>query len=305
MREAFGDSLFNLAKCNQLIVVLDADVGNSTKTEIIATQLERQFIEMGIAESNMIGVAAGLAAVGYMPWVVTFAVFLVNRGLDQIRQEIAQTHANVKLVGAYAGLSGGFVGKTHHAVNDVAILRSLPGMLIAEPADPSEVTEVLSEACEYDGPIYIRLNRNSAGDCPNRRRFRFGEGSELREGLSGVIISTGVQTVRCSRALESLERDGYSIGLVHIPSIKPFPNAMIREMARKYRRILVVEEHSIIGGLGEAVATAIAESNCTAEVSLAGIPDEDTFSASSDELLEHYGLDGLSLRRRIVDYLVR
>lgn len=289
-RVVFGETLADLAANDPRIVLLDGDLANSTRADIFAAAHPDRFLQMGIAEQNMVGAAAGLATLGYIPFVSTFACFAVSRALDPIRVLVAQPHLNVKIVGGYSGLLTGLTGKTHQAVDDLAVMRAMPGMVVLAPADDVEAEAVLRWAAAYDGPIYVRLARD-----PSPRLFSGGlsfdpgRGTVLREGRDLAIISTGIQTSRALAAAARLAEDGIEAHVLHLPSVKPIDRRAIVEAARSTRLVLTTEEHTIIGGLGGAVAEVLSEEFPT-RIVRNGI--EDTFgeSAPNEALLDKYGL---------------
>ncbi len=289
-RETFGRTMSELADENPNVLVLDADLANSTKADIFAAAHPDRFLQMGIAEQNMVGVAAGLATQGFIPVVTTFACFAVYRALDQVRVLVAQPHLNVKVAGAYSGLLTGFTGKTHQAIDDLSVMRSMPGMVVIAPADEAETRAALRAAIEYEGPVYLRLTRDPgpllfAGE----ETFEIGRARWLRHGADVTIFSTGQETTRVLDAAGILEGRGIRAAVVHVPTIKPLDAELIRRAARATRRIVSAEEHSVIGGLGAAVAEALGEAGGLPHLRL-GIQDTWGESASNDDLLERHGL---------------
>src|ERR1700722_12463322 len=243
MRDVWGDTLVALGKANPNVLVLDADLANSTKADKFAKACPERFLQMGIAEQNFIGAAVGLASVGYIPWLSTFAVFFTHRAVDPIRMLVAQTHANVKLGAAYAGLLTGLTGKTHQDVEDLAIMRAMPGMTVLAPADEFEGEAMIRWATEYSGPVYLRLARDA---CPavfgSDYKFTLGKTYRLREGSDLLMISTGPQSVRCVEAAEHLAKEGISAGVLHVPSIKPVNVEEIVKACESAPIIFTVEE---------------------------------------------------------------
>ncbi|MGH2465861.1 MAG: transketolase family protein [Candidatus Limnocylindrales bacterium] len=289
-RETFGRTISELADEDPNILVLDGDLANSTKADIVAGAHPDRFLQMGIAEQNMVGVAAGLATQGFIPIVSTFACFAVYRALDQVRVLVAQPHLNVKLVGAYSGLTTGFTGKTHQAIDDLSVMRSIPGMVVIAPADEAETRTALRAAVAYVGPVYVRLTRDPGPLIFDRAdAFEIGRARWLRQGADVTIFSTGQQTTRVLQAADLLERRGIEAAVVHVPTLKPLDAELIRRAARATGRIVSAEEHAIIGGLGAAVAEAVGESGGVPQLRL-GIQDRWGESASNDDLLERHGL---------------
>ena len=270
--------------------VLDGDLANSTKADIVARERSDHFLQMGIAEQNMMGVAAGMASCGLIPWLSSFAVFLVNRDLDQLRVVVAQPKLNVKIGSAYTGLLTGMTGKTHQEVSDIAIMRAMPNMTVLAPADGTETRLAMLAAHGCEGPVYVRLTRDPHptifGD---DHTFEVGRAYVLREGDDVTIMSTGVQTVRALQAADLLAAEGVSAHVLHVPSIKPIDTEAIIAAARKTGRVVATEDHTIIGGLGGAIAEILGENAPTPMIRV-GIRDTYGESAPNDDLLEKYGL---------------
>jgi transketolase len=299
LRDVFGDTLVSLAGTNPNVVVLDADLANSTKADKFAVAYPDRFLQMGIAEQNFVGVAVGLAAVGFVPWLSTFTVFFTHRAVDPIRMLVAQTKANVKLGAAYAGLLTGLTGKTHQDVEDIAIMRAMPDMTVLAPADAIEGEAIIRWATEFQGPVYLRLARDVAPNVFDQAyRFVPGRTISLREGTDVLLISTGPQSVRCLQAAELLHGQGISTGVLHVPSIKPVNKEEIVSASEKVKLVITVEEHSIYGGLGGMVAEILSESSPRRVVRL-GIEDRWGESAPNDYLLDLFGMSPARLSERI------
>jgi len=290
MRDAWGEALVELAGPYPDLVVLDGDLANSTKADTFAAAVPDRFFEMGIAEQNMLGVAAGLATVGYVPWISTFAAFLAKRALDQIRVVIAQPHLNVKMCGSYSGILTGKTGKTHQSVEDIAIFRAMPGVVTIVPADVVELRSAMTVMMETPGPVYLRLTRDPSPTIfPETYQFAIGAGVLLRDGGDIGLIGTGVQTVRVLEAADLLAAAGIAAAVLHLPTLKPLDVAAIVALADRTGAIVTAEDHSIIGGLGGAVAETLGEHRPTP---LRRIGWQDTYgeSAPNDALLEKYAL---------------
>ena len=271
-------------------VVLDGDLANSTRADIFADAHPDRFFEMGIAEQNMIGVAAGLATVGFVPWISTFAAFVAKRALDQIRVVVAQPHLNVKLCGSYSGILTSKTGKTHQSVEDIAIFRAMPGVTTIVPADVVELGSAMRAMMENPGPVYLRVTRDASPVIfADDYRFEIGKGHLLRDGSDVGIVSTGVQTVRVLAAADALAAEGISASVLHLPTIKPLDRAAIVALAERTGAIVTAEDHSIYGGLGSAVAEVLGEERPTR---MRRIGWQDTYGESgpNDALLEKYGL---------------
>ena len=299
LRDVFGDTLISLGSTNPNLLVLDADLANSTKADKFAKAYPARFLQMGIAEQNFVGVAVGLASLGFVPWLSSFTVFFTHRAIDPIRMLVAQTHANVKIGAAYAGLMTGLTGKTHQDVQDLAIMRAMPDMVVLAPGDPIEAEAVIRWATEYEGPVFVRLARDT---CPNvfdeQYRFVPGRTISLREGGDVLLVSTGPQSARCLQAAELLQGQGISTGVLHVPSIKPVNKEEIVHEAEKARIVVTVEEHSIYGGLGGMVAEILSEASPRRVIRF-GIEDRWGESAPNDYLLDAFKMSPPRLSERI------
>jgi transketolase len=299
LRDVFGDTLVSLGASDPNVVVLDADLANSTKADKFAKMYPGRFLQMGIAEQNFVGVAVGLASLGYVPWLSTFTVFFTHRALDPIRMLVAQTHANVKIGAAYAGVLTGLTGKTHHDVQDLAIMRAMPDMTVVAPADAIEGEAIIRWATEYEGPVYVRLARDASPNVFDEQyRFVPGKTISLKEGSDVLLISTGPQSVRCLQAAELLEGQGISAGVLHVPSIKPVNKEEIISAAEKAKVVVTVEEHTIYGGLGGLVAEILSEASPRRVVRF-GIDDRWGESAPNDYLLDLFQMSAPRLSERI------
>jgi transketolase len=299
LRDVFGDTLVSLGSTNPNLVVLDADLANSTKADKFAKMYPARFLQMGIAEQNFVGVAVGLASLGFVPWLSTFTVFFTHRALDPIRMLVAQTHANVKIGAAYAGVLTGLTGKTHHDVQDIAIMRAMPDMTVVVPADAIEGEAIIRWATEHEGPVYVRLARDPSPNVFDEKyRFVLGGTISLKEGSDVLLISTGPQSVRCVQAAELLEGQGISTGVLHVPSIKPVNKEEIVNAAEKVKLVVTVEEHTIYGGLGGLVAEILAEASPRRVIRF-GIEDRWGESAPNDFLLDLFQMSAQRLSERI------
>jgi transketolase len=299
LRDVFGDTLVSLGSTNPNVVVLDADLANSTKADKFAKMYPGRFLQMGIAEQNFVGVAVGLASLGYVPWLSTFTVFFTHRAIDPIRMLVAQTHANVKIGAAYAGLLTGLTGKTHHDVQDLAIMRAMPDMTVVAPADAIEGEAIIRWATEYEGPVYVRLARDPSPNVFDERyRFVPRKTISLKEGSDVLLVSTGPQSVRCLQAAELLHAQGISAGVLHVPSIKPVNKEEIVSAAEKSKVVVTVEEHTIYGGLGGLVAEILSEASPRRVIRF-GIDDRWGESAPNDYLLDLFQMSAPRLSERI------
>jgi len=289
-RVVFGETLVELASQDSRVVCLDGDLATSTRTDMLFKAHPDRFFMMGIAEQNMFGVAAGMASVGLIPFVSTFACFTAKRALDQIRIVIAQPGLNVKFIGAYSGILTGKTGKTHQSVEDLTVFRAMPNVVSIAPIDGVEVRQAMHAMVEYDGPVYLRLTRDPMpvimGDS---YQFQIGKAVTLWEGKDITLIGTGEQTQRCLDAANLLAAEGISAFVLHVPTLKPLDVEAIVNAAAATGLVVTAEDHSILGGLGGAVAEVLGEEY---PVPMKRIGLRDTFgeSASNAPLLEKYGL---------------
>ena len=289
-RVMFGETLVELIEQDPRVVVLDGDLANSTRADLVADKYPDHFIEMGIAEQNMVGVAAGLATLGFIPFTATFAAFSTYRDLDQIRVVVAQPALHVIIVGAYSGIQTGKTGKTHQASNDLSVFRSMPNMTVVAPADPVEVRQAMHALVAHKGPAYLRLTRDPFRTIfDGNDQFRLGRAVTLREGNDVALIGTGEQSIRCLEAADLLSAEGIHASVLHVPTIKPLDEEAILAVAQRTGHVVTAEDHSIIGGLGGAVAEILGERHPTPMGRL-GWQDVDAESAPNDPLLEKYGL---------------
>lgn len=289
-RDAYGEVLAELGAENENVVVLDADLSGSTKTSGFAKKFPERFFNMGIAEANMIGTAAGLAAAGKIPFASTFAIFAVGRAWEQVRQSVAYPKANVKIVATHSGVTVGEDGGSHQAIEDIAIMRAVPNMTVIVPADGVETKLAIRAAAAYKGPVYVRLGRNKVQTVvPEGFKFEIGKGVTLREGRDLTIIGTGLMTAQALAAAEQLQAAGISAKVLHIATIKPLDEELILAAARETGAIVTCEEHSIVGGLGGAVAELLAE-KCPTPLTRLGIKDRFGLSGKAEDLLKYFGL---------------
>ncbi|MGD2127475.1 MAG: transketolase C-terminal domain-containing protein [Desulfobacteraceae bacterium] len=289
-RVMFGETLVELIDQNPLVVVLDGDLANSTRADIVAEKRPDHFLEMGIAEQNMIGVAAGLAAVGFIPFISTFAAFAASRDLDQIRVVVTQPGLHVIITGAYSGIQTGKTGKTHQSPNDLSIFRSMPNMTVVAPADDVEVRQAMHALVTHEGPAYLRLTRDPFKTIFDENyRFILGKAVTLREGNDVALIGTGEESIRCLKAADLLVADGISTHVLHVPTLKPIDEEAVLAAAQRTRRVITAEDHSILGGLGGAVAEVLGERRPT-PILRVGWRDVDGESAPNEPLLDKYGL---------------
>ena len=303
MRDVWGDTLVSLGSTNPNVLVLDADLANSTKADKFAKMYPERFLQMGIAEQNFIGAAVGLASVGFIPWLSTFTVFFTHRAIDPIRMSAAQTHANIKIGAAYSGILTGLTGKTHQDVQDLAIMRAMPEMIVIAPLDSVECEAAIRWATDHNGPVYLRLARDVCPDVFDPGyEFVLGRTIQLKQGKDVLLVSTGPQSYRCKEAADLLAQDGISAGVLHVPSIKPINTDELIKACEGSNVVVTVEEHSIYGGLGGLVAEILSESS-PRKVVRVGIEDRWGESAPNDFLLDLFHLSPTRLSERIKELL--
>jgi transketolase len=304
-RDAYGEVLAELGAENGNIVVLDADLSGSTKTAVFGKRFPERFFNMGIAEANMIGTAAGLAAAGKIPFVSTFAIFAAGRAWEQIRQSVAYPKANVKIVPTHGGITVGEDGGSHQSVEDIAIMRAIPNMTVIVPADAAETRQVIRAVAAHKGPVYVRLGRNKVPAIfPDDCHFEIGKGCEVLHGTDMTFVTTGLMTGQAVKAAELLKKEGISARIVHIATVKPLDQEIILKAAGETGAIVTAEEHSIIGGLGGAVAELLAE-NLPTPLKRVGIRDRFGTSGKAEELLKYFGLTAEDLSEAAREVLAR
>lgn len=302
-REAYGNALLKLGATSNNVVVLDADLSKSTKTADFGATYPERFINVGIAEQNLMGIAAGLASYGKIPFASTFAVFATGRAFEIIRNSICYPNLNVKIAATHAGISVGEDGGSHQSIEDIALMNSLPNMSVIVPADARETEEVIKYAAAHDGPVYIRLGRLAAVDLFDESyTYQYGKGVQLVEGDDVAIFATGLMTSEAKKAAEILKADGISARVVHIPTIKPIDRIIIEQAARECKFIVTAEEHSVIGGLGSVVADVVTEKYPTRVVKI-GLNDVFGESGTPTELLEKYGMTAANVVRVVKENL--
>jgi len=307
IREIYGETLTELGADHPDIVALDADVSSSTKSAVFGKAHPERFFNMGIAESNMVATAAGLASVGKIPFVNAFATFLTTLGLLAVRAQICSGNLNVKLAGGHSGLSGGQDGATHHAVEDIAFMRALPNMTVIVPGDAACTRWATRwAALEHRGPVYLRINRESYPDLYDAEaEFAPGRGAIVRDGRDVTVIACGILVSKALEAAEELEAEGVSVRVVDMYSIKPIDEVLILDCARETGAIVTAEEHNLYGGLGGAVAEVLAKHGSAAPTEFVALRDTFTESGVYGDLLAKYGLDAAGVRRGITAVLER
>jgi transketolase len=290
LRDAYGRALVDLGEQDERVVAVDADLASSSKMSLFADAFPERFFQMGIAEQNMTGVAAGLAAVGFIPFTNSFACFATLRTTDQIRTSIAQPALPVVIGGAYSGLLAGKTGKTHQAIEDMAVMRALPNMTVVAPGDGVELRKAVFAVADYGAPVYLRMTRDpSPVVFDESYDFKIGRAALVREGTDVTVITTGVMVGRAVAAADLLAVEGVSLHLLHVHTVKPLDVAAVVAAAEKTGLVVTAEEHNIIGGLGGAVAEALGEHRPT-PMKRVGVADVWSESASNDDLLQKYGL---------------
>jgi len=306
IRDVYGEVLAELGNNNKDVVVLDADLSGSTKSATFKKSHPDRFLNMGIAELNMTATAAGLAAAGKIPFINTFAVFLSTMGLISTRAQICYGNLNVKYGGAYCGLSDAFDGTSHHATEDMAVMRSLPNMRVIVPSDATSTYWATFLAAELEGPVYLRLSRDVYPDLYEEGyKFELGKGAIVREGTDCTVIGCGILTHKAIEAAEKLAAEGISVRVVDMYSIKPIDRDLILKCAAETGAIVTAEEHSIIGGLGSAVSEVLASEGAAAPVDFVGLQDCFTESGPYNELLHKYGLDADAVYAAVKNVLKR
>lgn len=293
-RVAYGDALAKLGAENDKIVVLDADLAHATMTAKFMEKFPERFFNAGIAEANMVDMAAGLSTMDLVPFCSTFAVF-AGRAYDQIRNGVCYPHFNVKFGMTHAGITLGEDGGSHEAIEDIALMRVLPGMTILSPSDANQVYKAVKAASEYDGPVYIRLGRLPSPVLPEQP-FEIGKANVLREGTDAVIIATGIVVCNALEAAEELAKEGKSVAVVNMHTIKPIDREIIEKYVDSSHKIFTLEEHSVIGGLGDAVMDVI---NGRKPITKIGVQDRFGQSGKPDALLDEYGLSTEKIVARI------
>lgn len=289
-REAYGKALSQLTKENKNIIVLDADLSKSTKTCDVKASSPESFYNMGIAEANMVGVAAGLASTGKIVFASSFAMFLAGRAFEQIRNSVAYTNLNVKLCATHSGISVGEDGASHQAIEDLALMRSIPNMKVFSPCDEKETEEIIKYVANCDGPCYVRLGRLAVDSVNSSNyKFEFGKGVTLREGNDCTIITTGSMVQVSLEAQQKLKAEGINVRVINLHTIKPIDTEIILKAAKETGKIVTVEEHNVVGGLGSAVSEVICE-NHPSLVKKIGINDIFGQSGKPEELFKEYGL---------------
>lgn len=303
-RESYGNALIELGKEHENLVVLDADLAAATKTGMFKKVFPERHIDCGIAECNMVGIAAGLATTGMVPFASTFAMFAAGRAFEQIRNSVGYPHLNVKIGATHAGISVGEDGATHQCNEDIALMRTIPGMVVMCPADDVEAKAAVRAAVEYDGPVYIRFGRAAVpviNDTPDYK-FEIGKGTVVREGTDVTIVATGICVDSALGAAEKLAAEGISAEVINICTIKPLDEDIIIKSAKKTGKVVTAEEHSVIGGLGSAVCDALCKSYPTPVYKI-GMQDCFGESGSAAALVQKYKLDAQGVYEQVKEFV--
>jgi len=300
-RQSYGNALVEIGNESDKLIVLDADLAAATQTGIFKKAFPDRHIDCGIAEANMTGIAAGLSTCGYVPFISTFAMFAAGRSFEQVRNSIGYPHLNVKIGATHAGISVGEDGATHQCNEDIALMRAIPGMVVINPADDVEARAAVRAAFEYDGPCYLRFGRLAVPVFNDEETYKFelGKGVELKDGKDCTIFATGLCVSEAIKAYDLLAEKGISAQIVNIHTIKPIDEELIIKCAEKTGRIFTVEEHSVIGGLGDAVAAVLSE-KCPTKLTKIGVNDVFGESGPAIELLHKYKLDAEGITEQVV-----
>lgn len=302
-RESYGEALAELGDKYENLYVFDADLAAATKTGIFKKKFPDRFFDCGIAESNMMGVAAGMAATGKIPFASTFAMFAAGRAFEQVRNTIGYPHLNVKIGATHAGISVGEDGASHQCCEDFALMRSIPGMVVICPADDIEARQAVKAAYKYEGPVYLRFGRLAVPVFHSEDyKFEIGKGEVIKEGSDVSIIANGLMVNEAIEAGKVLEAKGISAEIINIATIKPLDEELVIKSAKKTGRVITVEEHNIIGGLGEAVCACLSE-NCPTPVKRIGVNDEFGHSGPAVELLKQFGLSAEHIAEVAQDFV--
>ncbi len=289
-RQSYGEALAELGEEKENIVVLDADLSTATKTNIFAKKFPERFFDMGIAEQDMVSTAAGMSTMGKIPFLSTFAVFAAGRAYDQIRNSICYPNLNVKICATHAGITVGEDGATHQMLEDISIMRTLPNMIVISPSDDIQTKWAIKEAAKIKGPVYVRLSRLATPEIYNSdSKFEFGKGMQFGDGTDGTVIATGVTVAEALKAKEELKYKGINIRVIDIHTIKPIDKDIIVKAAKETNKIITIEDHSVIGGLGTAVCEVLSENHPTKVIRM-GIKDRFGTSGKAEELMKYFNI---------------
>ena len=299
IRQSYGEALAELGKKNEKIVVLDADLSSATKTNIFAKEFPERFLDMGIAEANMIGTAAGLATCGKIPYVSTFAAFAAGRAYDQIRCSVCYPKLNVKICVTHSGITVGEDGATHQMIEDISMMRTMPNMTVMTTSDDVETKWAVEEISKIEGPVYLRLARVKTSKIyDENQKFEIGKAIQIGEGTDATIFATGVTVEQALIAKEELQKQGIEVRVVDMHTIKPIDKEMIIKCAKETKKLISVEDHSIIGGLGSAISEVLTE-NYPVKLKRIGIKDCFGRSGKAEELIKYFGIDSESIKKAV------
>ena len=289
-RQSYGEALLELGRKNKNIVVLDADLAGATKTELFAKEFPDRFFDIGIAEADMIGTAAGLSTCGKIPYVSTFAMFAAGRSYDQIRNSICYPNLNVKICATHAGITVGEDGATHQMIEDLSLMRTIPNIKVLSPSDDMQTKWIISEISKIEGPVYVRLARLATEEIyDEKQKFEIGKAVQHGDGIDGTVFATGVTVQEALNAQKELKEKGINIRVVDMFSIKPIDKEIIIKSAKETRKLVSIEDHNIIGGLGSAISEVLTE-EYPAKLIRLGIKDTFGRSGKAEELMEYYGI---------------
>lgn len=298
-RESFGKALVELGKENKDVIVLTADLAGATKTSLFEKEFPDRFINVGIAEQNLIGISAGLATTGKIPFVSTFAMFAAGRAYDQIRNSVAYPKLNVKICGTHAGVTVGEDGATHQMLEDLSLMRSIPNMTVLCPSDDTQTKWAIKEMAKFDGPVYIRLARVTTPIIyDENQKFEIGKMVQIGDGTDATIFATGVEVAETLKAKEELEKENINIRVVDVHTIKPIDREMIVKCAKETKKIITIEDHSIIGGLGTAICEVLSEEYPTKVIRM-GMNDKFGKSGKAEQLLKYFKLDSQAIIEKV------
>ena len=298
-RESFGKALVELGKENKDVVVLTADLAGATKTSLFEKEFPDRFINVGIAEQNLIGISAGLATTGKIPFASTFAMFAAGRAYDQIRNSVAYPKLNVKICGTHAGVTVGEDGATHQMLEDLSLMRSIPNMTVLCPSDDTQTKWAIKEMAKFDGPVYIRLARVATPVIyDENQKFEIGKMVQIGDGTDATIFATGVEVAETLKAKEELEKENINIRVVDVHTIKPIDREMIVKCAKETKKIITIEDHSIIGGLGTALCEVLSEEYPTKVIRM-GMNDKFGKSGKAEQLLKYFKLDSQAIIEKV------
>ena len=298
-RESYGEALLELGKENKNVVVIDADLSSATKTSIFAKEFPERFFDMGIAEQNMMSTAAGMSTCGKIPYVSTFAVFAAGRAYDQIRNSICYPNLNVKICATHAGITVGEDGATHQMIEDISLMRTVPNMTVISTSDDTQTKWAVKEISKIQGPVYLRLARLATPKIyEENQKFEIGKAVQIGDGIDATIFATGVTVAEALKAQEILKEKGIEIRVVDIHTIKPIDKEMIIKCAKETKRLISIEDHSIIGGIGSAISEVLTE-EYPAKLERMGIKDTFGKSGKAEQLMQYFGITAKDLEEKL------